>query len=133
MNFLFLKTSVPRLEPEIEQFEVWSTFVGFFAICLVALGDRKLANDDDGDDDGDDDDDSDDIYIMVRCVSVCYEKAPFRTQRIWSFHTFIATFRTQRNWLFPCFLTLSVFKGFGRSSCFQTHSVLKGFGRFNVS
>ena len=58
MNFLFFKTFLARLEPEIEQFEVWSTFVGFFAICLVAQGDRKLANDDDGDDD-DDDDDSD--------------------------------------------------------------------------
>ena len=48
MNFLFLKTSLARLQPEIEQFEVWSTFVGFFAICLVAQGDRKLANDDEG-------------------------------------------------------------------------------------
>ena len=66
MNFLFFKTFLARLEPEIEQFEVWSTFVGFFAICLVAQGDRKLANDDDGDgddnsdDDGDDGDDDDD-------------------------------------------------------------------------
>ena len=48
MNFLFFKTSVAHLEPEIEQFEVWSTFVGFFAICLVAQGDRQLANDDEG-------------------------------------------------------------------------------------
>ena len=48
MNFLFLKTSLARLEPEIEQFEVRSTFVGFFAICLVAQGDRQLANDDEG-------------------------------------------------------------------------------------
>ena len=57
-------------------------------------------------------------YIYNGEVYVCYEKAPFRTQRIWSFHTFIATFRTQRNWSFPCFLT---------------HSVLKGIGRFHVS
>ncbi len=48
MNFLFFKTFLARLEPEIEQFEVWSTFVGFFAICLVAQGDRQLANDDEG-------------------------------------------------------------------------------------
>ena len=61
MNYLFLKTSLARLEPEIEQFEVWSTFVGFFAICLVAQGDHKLANYDDDDGDGDDgDDDGDD-------------------------------------------------------------------------
>ena len=26
----------------------WSTSVGFFAICLVAQGNRKLANDDEG-------------------------------------------------------------------------------------
>ena len=49
MNFLFLKTSLARLKPEIEQFEVRSTFVGFFAICLVAQGDRQLASDDEGD------------------------------------------------------------------------------------
>ena len=60
MNFLFFKTFLARLEPEIEQFEVWSTFVGFFAICLVAQGDHKLANDDDDDGDGDDDSDDDD-------------------------------------------------------------------------
>ena len=49
INFLFLKkTSVARLDPKIEQFEVRSTFVGFFAICLVAQGDRQLANDDEG-------------------------------------------------------------------------------------
>ena len=60
MNFLFFKTFLARLEPEIEQFEVWSTFVGFFAICLVAQGDRKLANYDDDDGDGDDDSDDDD-------------------------------------------------------------------------
>ena len=56
----FFKTSLARLEPEIEQFEVWSTFVGFFAICLVAQGDHKLANYDDDDGDGDDDSDDDD-------------------------------------------------------------------------
>ena len=56
MNFLLLKTSLARLEPDIEQFEVWSTFVWFFAICLVTQGDCKLANDDD--DDGDDDSDA---------------------------------------------------------------------------
>ena len=38
-------------------------------------------------------------------------------QRIWSFHTFIATFSTHRDWSFPCFFTLSVFKGFGCFSC----------------
>ena len=60
MNFLFLKkTSVARLDPKIEQFEVRSTFVGFFAICLVTQGDCKLANDDDDDGDGDDDSDDD--------------------------------------------------------------------------
>ena len=47
-EFPFFKTSVARLEPEIEQFEVRSTFVEFFAICLVAQGDRRLANDDEG-------------------------------------------------------------------------------------
>ena len=59
-EFPFFETSLARLEPEIEQFEVWSTFVGFFAICLVAQGDRKLANYDDDDGDGDDDSDDDD-------------------------------------------------------------------------
>ena len=34
-EFPFFKTSVARLEPEIEQFEVRSTFVGFFAIFKV--------------------------------------------------------------------------------------------------
>ena len=38
----------------------WSTSVGFFAICLVAQGDHKLANYDDDDGDGDDDSDDDD-------------------------------------------------------------------------
>ena len=47
-EFPFFKTSVARLEPEIGQFEVRSTFVEFFAICLVAQGNRKLANDDEG-------------------------------------------------------------------------------------
>ena len=47
-EFPFFKTSVARLEPEIGQFEVRSTFVEFFAICLVAQGDRQLGNDDEG-------------------------------------------------------------------------------------
>ena len=33
-----------------------------------------IADDDYDDDDNNEDDD--DIYIMVRCMSVCYEKAP---------------------------------------------------------
>ena len=57
-EFPFFKTSVARLEPE--QFEVWSTFVGFVSICLMAQGDRQLANDDDDDSDAADDDDGDD-------------------------------------------------------------------------
>ena len=66
----------------------------------------------------DDDDDGDDLYIIgAVCLFVCHKSHYFRIQRIWSFHTFIATFRTQRNWSFPCFLTLSVFKGFCRFTC----------------
>ena len=42
MIFLFLKTSVARPEPVIEQFEVRSTLVGFFATCLVAQGDWQI-------------------------------------------------------------------------------------------
>ena len=55
----------------------------------------------------DDDDDDDDLYIIgAVCLSVCVsQKSLFCIQRIWSFHTFIATFRTQRIWSFPCFLT----------------------------
>ena len=98
----------------------------------------------------------DDLYIIgAVCVFVCHKSHYFRTQRIWSFHTFIATFRTQRNWSFPCFLTLlyskdlvvshvyrhfpnskvsgnskttkslEVFKEFGQISCFWTLSVFK--------
>ena len=32
-------------------------------------------HDDDDDDDGDDDNDDGDIYIMMRCLSVCHEKS----------------------------------------------------------
>ena len=67
-----------------------------------------------------------DLYIIgAVCLSVCHKSHYFRIQRIWSFHTFIATFCTQRNWSFPCFLALSVFKGFGRFLCLYTLSVIK--------
>ena len=50
--------------------------------------------------DDDYDDADDDLYIIgAVCLS---QKSLFCIQRIWLFHTFIATFRTQRNWSFPC-------------------------------
>ena len=59
------------------------------------------------DTDKDDEGDEDDLYIMVRCVSVCMlRKGTTFIQKILSFLLFIASFRTQRNWSFPCFLTL---------------------------
>ena len=63
------------------------------------------------------------------CLCVCHKSHYFCIQKIWSFHTFIATFRTQRKWSFPCFLTLSVFKGFGRFPCLYTLSVIKSIQR----
>ena len=44
-----------------------------------------------------DDDDDDDIYIMVKCLSVCNEKAPHSVfKRFWSFLLFLDTFRIQK-------------------------------------
>ena len=51
------------------------------------------------DDDGDDDNDQADIYIMVKCLSVCVSVSKshyFCIQRIWSFLLFTDTFRIQR-------------------------------------
>ena len=36
--------------------------------------------------------------IGAVCLFVCHKSHYFRIQRIWSFHTFIATFRAQRIW-----------------------------------
>ena len=41
-------------------------------MMILVVGDYKHYDDDDGDDD---------IYIMVRCMSVCYEKAPLSVFR----------------------------------------------------
>ena len=73
MIFLCFIPSIARLEPELEQFELRSIFVGISAIhCWLVWGSRQQANgdgdsdcdgdgdgDDNGDDDGDDDDDDD--------------------------------------------------------------------------
>merc|ERR1712208_170932 len=69
----------------------------------------------------------DDLYIIgAVCVFVCHKSHYFRTQRIWSFHTFIATFRTQRNWSFPCFLTLLYSKDLVVSMFLNTFRNQKG-------
>ena len=51
-------------------------------IAALAIGQAKVrffycGDVGDGDDSDDDDDDNDDIYIMIKCLSVCNEKSSF--------------------------------------------------------
>ena len=62
-------------------------------ISIEDLTDVTLAIEDT--DEGDEDDE-DDIYIMVKCMSVCHKSHYFCIQRIWPFLMFPDTFRTQR-------------------------------------
>ena len=97
-----------------------SGFSGYFGRCIVGALRHWWCYHDcvDGNDD-----DENDIYIMVKCLSVClsvtkrhhfyskdfvvspvYSYIPYSKELVVSM--FLDTFRTQRNWPFPCFLTL---------------------------
>ena len=72
---------------------------------------RSYDDDDNVHDDNvhDDDDDYDDgdIYIMVKCLSVCLSVSKshyFCIQRIWVFLLFLDTFRIQIIWSFLLFI-----------------------------